>query len=83
MTVPEALQTVRYVVNAKGERTDAIIPLAAWRALIEAWKRSLESAEDQEDQAIVQAWLKKRAAGNADMILLEELESELAADGLL
>ena len=51
MTPPEALKSVRYVVDAKGERTDAIIPLAAWKALLAAWKRSLELAEDQEDLA--------------------------------
>ena len=83
MTPPEALKAVRYVVDAKGERTDAIIPLAAWKALLAAWKRSLELAEDQEDLEILERWLEKRAAGNAQMMPLEDLEAELAAAGLL
>ena len=83
MTPPEALESVRYVVDAKGETTDAIIPLEAWKALLAAWKRSLEMAEDQEDLAILERWLEKRAAGDAQMMPLEDLEAELTSAGLL
>jgi len=83
MTVPEALRNVRFVVDSEGEKTDAIIPLAAWRTLVTAWRKSLQRLEDQEDREILLHWLEKRAAGGAEMIPLEELERELAADGLL
>ena len=83
MTMPEALRSVRYVVNAEGERTDAVIPLAAWKALLTVWRRSLEIAEDNEDLAILQDWLENRAAGKGEMVPLEDLEAELASDGLL
>ena len=83
MTPPEALKSIRYVVDAKGETTDAIIPLEAWKALLAAWKRSLEMAEDQEDLAILERWLEKRAAGDAQMMPLEDLEAELTSAGLL
>jgi uncharacterized protein with GYD domain len=43
----------------------------------------MELAEDQEDSAILQDWLEKRAAGNVEMITLDALERELIADGLL
>jgi len=83
MTVADALGKVRYVVDGAGERTDAIVPLAAWKALLGAWQQSLEKLEDKEDVALLATWLKKRAAGKAEMIPLEDLERELAADGLL
>ena len=83
MTVPEALRNVRFVVDSAGERTDAIIPLAAWQTLVAAWRQSLQRLEDQEDRAILLDWLDKRAADGAEMIPLEELEQELAADGLV
>jgi len=83
MTVPEALQNVRFVVNSQGEKTDAIIPLAAWQTLVASWRQSLQQLEMQEDRAILLQWLEQRAAGSAEMIPLEELEQELAADGLL
>lgn len=83
MTVSKALRNVRYVVDSKGRRTDAVIPLAAWTALLTAWCESLEKLEDQEDRGILLEWLEKRAAGQAEMIPLEQLEQELATDGLV
>ena len=83
MTVPEALRNVRYVVNAEGQRTEAIIPLAAWQALLAAWRESLAQIETREDRAVLLQWLEERAAGKDDMISLEQFEQELLADGLL
>ena len=83
MTVSKALRNVRYVVDSEGRRTDAVIPLAAWTALLKAWCESLEKLEDQEDRAILLDWLEKRAAGKAEMVPLEQLEQDLAADGLV
>lgn len=83
MTVAEALTTVRYVTDSEGERTDVLIPLAAWKTLLASWKQLIELLEDQEDNAILQEWLEKRAAGELDMISLDTLEQELIADGLL
>ncbi len=83
MTITEVLATVRYVVDAKGEKTDVLIPLTTWEALLALWKQLIEMLEDQEDRAILQEWLEKRAAGEVEMISLDTLEQELIADGLL
>lgn len=83
MTITEALTTVRYVMDSNGDKTDVLIPLATWKTLLASWKRLIELLEDQEDNAILQEWLEKRAAGEVDMIPLDTLEQELIADGLL
>ena len=83
MKLQQALRNVRYVVDSDGRRTDAVIPLKAWRSLLTAWTESLEKLEDQEDRAVLLEWLKQRAAGEADMMPLEQFEQELQADGLL
>jgi len=83
MTVAQVLATVRYVTDSKGETTDVLIPLTAWKALLASWKQLMESLEDQEDSAILQEWLAKRAAGKVEAIPLDTLEQELIADGLL
>lgn len=38
--------------------------------------------EDKEDSAILRDWLQRRAAGAVETVSLDELEQELAADGL-
>jgi len=83
MTIAETLTTVRYVMDSNGERTDVLIPLTAWKTLLASWKKLIELLEDQEDNAVLQEWLEKRAAGEADMLSLDTLEQELVADGLL
>ena len=83
MTIGEALGTVRYVLNAKGEWTDVLIPLASWKAILASWKEMMESLEDQEDSAILQAWLENRDAEKTNTLALDALEEELVADGLL
>jgi len=83
MTIRETLASIRYVMNANGERTDVLIPLASWKAILASWKQMIELLEDQEDSAILQDWLEKRAAGKTDTITLDALEQELIADGLL
>ena len=77
MTFTEALTTVRYVMDANGDKTDVLIPLTTWETLLASWQRVVEMLEDQEDKAILQAWLEKRAAGEVEMIPLETLEQEL------
>lgn len=51
--------------------------------MLEAWEHLIERLEDQEDRAIFQEWLARRASGEKDTITLAELEKELVADGLL
>ena len=71
------------MVDSSGEKTDVLVPLAAWKTLLASWKQMIELLEDQEDSATLQEWLEKRAAGKVDMISLDALEQELIADGLL
>jgi hypothetical protein len=83
MAFLETFKNVRYVTDAKGEKTDVLVPLATWTALLTAWERLIATLEDQEDRTILEEWLAKQAAGEAETITLEELEQELIADGLL
>ena len=83
MTFPETLTQLRYVTDAEGEKTDVLVPLPAWEALLASWARLSEMLEDQEDVAVLRAWLEKRATGESETVTLDELERELAADGLL
>ncbi len=82
MVVTQAIATARYVVDSNGEKTDVLVPLAAWKTLLASWKHIIELLEDQEDSATLQGWLEKRATGEVDMISLDALEQELIADGL-
>jgi hypothetical protein len=83
MTIPEALSAVRYVTDADGEKTDVLVPLSTWEALLASWTRVMELIEDQEDRAVLHEWLQQRATGKADAMPLDDLERELTADGLL
>jgi hypothetical protein len=83
MATPEILRDVRYLTDASGEKTDVLVPLATWKALLASWRQLIAVVENQEDKAIVEDFLAKRAAGEAVTISLEELEQELIADGLL
>jgi hypothetical protein len=83
MTLLELLSDVRYVTDASGETTDVLVPLTSWKALLAAWERLTEMLEDQEGRSILQEWLAKRAAGEAESISLDEFERELRSDGLL
>ena len=76
MTMQDVLATVRYVTDAQGEKTDVIVPLVTWKALLASWEQLSEKLEDQEDKDILQDWLEKRAKGELDMITLEDLEIE-------
>ncbi|MCP4542737.1 MAG: hypothetical protein GY832_36910 [Chloroflexi bacterium] len=80
--VTQAIATARYVVDSNGEKTDVLVPLAAWKTLLASWKHIIELIEDQKDSATLQEWLEKRAAGEVDMISLDALEQELIAYGL-
>jgi hypothetical protein len=83
MKISESLESARYMVDPQGKRTDVVIPLETWKKLLEAWERLVARLEDQEDRAILQEWLARRAAGEKDTVTLAELEKELIADGLL
>ena len=76
-------QVVRYVVDANGQRTDVVVPIAAWQTLIAAWERMIEQLEDQEDRKILQDWLVQRTNGHANTTSLDAFEQELHEDGLL
>jgi hypothetical protein len=77
MTFPEIVTKVRYVTDSQGEKTEVLVPLTTWEALLASWKQLVEMLEDQEDRATVQEWLRKRAAGEAAAVSLDDLEQEL------
>ena len=52
----EVLSSVRYLVNASGDRTDVVLSLAAWENIL-SW------LEDLEDWSIVEGWLPHLHAG--------------------
>ena len=83
MMISNATTPIRYVVNANGEKTDVVIPVATWQKMLVSWKEAVELQEDKEDSAILQDWLLRRAAGVVETVSLDELERELKADGLL
>jgi hypothetical protein len=83
MTIPEIVANVRYVTDSQGEKTEVLVPLSTWEALLASWKQLSEMLEDQEDRAILQEWLNKRATGEAETVTLHDLERELIADGLV
>jgi hypothetical protein len=83
MTITEALTDIRYVTDVMGQKTDVLVPITTWKVMLATWQKLIEMLEDQEDRAILQDWLEKRAVGEVEMISLESLEQELIADGLL
>jgi hypothetical protein len=83
MKISDALESARYMVDPNGKRTDVVIPFETWKKLLEAWEGLIERLEDQDDRAILQEWLARRASGEKDTVTLAELEKELIADGLL
>jgi hypothetical protein len=76
MAIQDDLRSVRYLTDAKGEKTDVLVPVTTWKALLASWKNLSEMIEDHEDRAILHDWLAKRAAGEAETISLDELEQE-------
>jgi hypothetical protein len=83
MGAVENRMDIRYVVDADGERTDVVIPLATWRRLLESWREAIEAKEDEEDAALLADWLERRATGAVETVPLDQLEKELRTDGLL
>ncbi len=83
MTTSEVLAPIRYVIDANGEKTDVVIPVATWQRMLMSWREVVDLEEDKEDSAILSGWLKRRNAGQAETISLEDLEREMVIDGLL
>jgi len=83
MKISDSLESARYMVDPKGNRTDVVIPFETWQIMLKAWEKLIERLEDQEDRLIFQEWLARRASGEKDTVTLAELEKELVADGLL
>jgi hypothetical protein len=61
-TLPQALATVKFVVNQRGETKGVFLPLAAWEAVVAA-------LEDAEDLTVVQQYLSRRTTARS----LEEM----------
>lgn len=83
MSYAELRARARYVVDANGEKTDVMVPLAIWNTIMGAWERLMDALEEQEDLAIFREWQQKRAKGEVETMSLDELEEEMIADGLL
>ena len=52
----EVLSSARYLVDAKGGKTDVVLSLSTWRNL-------LSLLEDLDDRAVVREWLPRLHAG--------------------
>lgn len=52
----EVLSSVRYLVDASGDRTDVVLSLAVWEKIL-SW------LEDVDDRMVVQEWLPRLQAG--------------------
>jgi len=61
--IAESIADVHHVTNRVGERTDVIVPLFAWEALLALLEEMAERLEDQEDVALLTDWLHVRADG--------------------
>jgi hypothetical protein len=83
MKVTQAITSVKYVADVKGNKTDVLVPVEVWEALLASWKEMIDRLEDREDIEIFQQWMKLRQAGQVETISLEDLEQELIADGLV
>ncbi len=83
MKVTQATALVKYVADANGNKTDVLVPVEVWEALLASWKEMIERLEDREDIGIFQEWMQQRDAGQVETISLEDLEQELIIDGLV
>jgi hypothetical protein len=83
MKVTKATALVKYVADANGNKTDVLVPVEVWEALLASWKEMIDRLEDREDIGIFQEWMQQRDAGQVETISLEDLEQELLADGLV
>ncbi|GIK71663.1 MAG: hypothetical protein BroJett021_06510 [Chloroflexota bacterium] len=83
MRISESIADVHYITNPAGDRTDVIVPLSAWEALLAVLEEMANHLEDQEDVALLRDWLHARTDGTVAMIPLADLEEELRRDGLL
>ena len=63
--------------------TDALVSGSCKLGASLPWAAEFAKGEDNEDSAILRDWLQRRAAGAVETVSLDELEQELAADGLL
>lgn len=54
----EVSSSARYLVNAKGDKTDEVLSLSVW-------KKVLTRLDDLADRAVVQEWLPRLQAGPA------------------
>jgi hypothetical protein len=80
---PDAIALVKYVADASGKKTDVLVPVKVWEALLASWQEMAEILEDREDIATFQEWLNQRHKGEAETISLEAFEQELITDGLV
>jgi hypothetical protein len=83
MVSPETMAAVRYLTDGEGHKTDVLVPVTMWEALLAHWRELVERLEDEEDAALARQWLVERGSGAAVTISLDQLEQELIGDGLL
>ncbi|NJM48861.1 MAG: hypothetical protein HC860_24060 [Alkalinema sp. RU_4_3] len=73
MTATEAQALVKYITNAEGQTTDALVPLSVWEALLEG--STLEDPDAEEIAASIERGLEDIKAGRTRPIaeLLDSL----------
>lgn len=74
MTVNEAVASVQFVVDNKGEPTAALLDISMWRVIVTL-------LEEAEDQGLFQAYVARRRKASSPegmgLILWEEVEAAL------
>ena len=55
--VIQAITSVKYVADAKGNKTDVLVPVEVGEALLASWKEMIDRLEDREDIEIFQEWM--------------------------
>ena len=61
MILAKALANVRYVTDADGQKTDAILPIQVWSELLVQLKEIAQQTEEQEEIQLIQAGLQPSA----------------------
>lgn len=79
--IQASIERAKYLVDDEGHKTDVLLPIEDWEALLAEWRRVLDAIEDLEDLGVFGDWLASRDSERATAVSLDEVEREWLADG--